>query len=141
MLSGDLDSNGVRDDRDIDLLFLQIGLANHLPPFDLTGDGLVNGADATYLVETILATSFGDINLDRQVDRSDAAILALNFGRAGDSAWARGDFNGDGRTDLFDLVILQQSFAIGQPALAPAAIVAGSCRCSREIGTSGQTTG
>jgi hypothetical protein len=121
VLAGDFDNSSVVDHDDIDLLFVEIGLANHPAAFDLTGDSFVDAADATYLVETILTTTFGDANLDRRVDRLDAAIVALNFGRSGGPAWARGDFNGDGDTDLADLAIGQRSFAFVGPVPAPAA--------------------
>jgi hypothetical protein len=51
----------------------------------------------------------GDANCDGVVNRVDAAILALEFGRASDADWKRGDFNGDRRVDLHDLAILQQA--------------------------------
>jgi hypothetical protein len=121
VLAGDFDNSGVVGHHDIDLLFVEIGLANHPHAFDLTGDSFVDAADATYLVETILTTTFGDANLDRRVDRLDAAIVALNFGRSDGPAWARGDFNGDGVTDLADLAIGQRSFAFIGPVPAPAA--------------------
>lgn len=57
----------------------------------------------------------GDANCDGAVNRVDAAILALNFGRASDADWKRGDFNGDRRVDLHDLAILQQAQSARRP--------------------------
>lgn len=120
--TGDFDANGLVDDRDIDLLFAQVASGSHFAPFDLNGDALVDAADLRYLVETVLTTRIGDANLDGKVDRADAALVAVNFGRTGPAAWARGDFNGDGRTDLVDLAI--QQGALGFPLATPSALVA-----------------
>jgi hypothetical protein len=121
VLAGDFDANGLVDDRDIDLLLVQIGLANHPVAYDLTGDMSVDGADATYLVETILATNFGDANLDGLVNATDTAILTANFGWTGGAAWHRGNFNGDAAIDLIDLAILQSQLGSGVPVASPAA--------------------
>lgn len=122
ILVGDFDYNGVVDDGDIDSLFVEVAAGNNPARFDLSGDALVTAADVLYLVETILATRLGDANLDHKVDRVDAAIVALNYGRSGSAGWARGDFDGDGGTNLVDLAILQRGF--NAPPSAPAAIVA-----------------
>lgn len=127
-LLGDFDADGDVDDRDIDLLFAEVRAGTHSPQFDLTADTLVDQADATHLVETILHSHFGDANLDGFVDRVDVTILARNYGFALGSSWARGDYNGDLRTDLHDLAILQANLTAGSPpspaASVPAAITA-----------------
>jgi hypothetical protein len=113
---GDFDADGDVDDADIDLLFVAINAATHPSSFDLTGDSLVNAADATYLVETILDTRFGDADLDGDVDRRDAAIMASNFGSALSPRWAGGDFNGQSGVSLADLAILQTNL---DPSVSP----------------------
>jgi hypothetical protein len=69
----------------------------------------------------ILSTSAlpGDIDLDGDVDRSDAAIFSQFFGRESGSVWTTGDFDGDTTTTLADLVLLQSN--LGQTSLSPAA--------------------
>lgn len=49
----------------------------------------------------------GDIDLDRDVDRTDAALFAQHFGRASLATWTTGDFDGDKAATLVDLAILQ----------------------------------
>lgn len=49
----------------------------------------------------------GDASGDGTVDRSDAAIVAANFGISADAMWAHGDFTGDGAVGIEDLAILQ----------------------------------
>ena len=52
----------------------------------------------------------GDINGDGMVDRSDAAILATNYGLdTGDATREQGDLSGDGFVGLDDLIMLQSS--------------------------------
>jgi hypothetical protein len=113
---GDFDNDGDVDDADIDLLFGAINGGAHPSSFDLTGDTLVSAADATYLVETILETRFGDANLDGDVDRRDAAIVASNFGSLASPRWSRGDFNGRNGVSLADLAILQTNL---DPSVSP----------------------
>jgi uncharacterized repeat protein (TIGR01451 family) len=48
----------------------------------------------------------GDFNNDAKVDRTDAAILAANFGRT-DAALADGDLTGDNQVGLADLAALR----------------------------------
>jgi hypothetical protein len=117
MPTGDFDSSGVIDDADIDLLQAAVRMGSHDAAFDLTGDGFVTTADVTRLVVDILHTSFGDANLDRIVDRRDVAIVAANLGHADVPGWRNGDFSGDGRVGVRDLVIAQSNFA---PATLPA---------------------
>jgi hypothetical protein len=125
---GDFNFDNDVNDHDIDLLFAEIREGTHTPRFDLTADALVDQTDATHLVETVLHSRFGDANLDGIVDRVDVAILARNYGLAMGSLWARGDYNGDVRTDLHDLAILQANMATTAPpspaATIPAAIAA-----------------
>jgi hypothetical protein len=59
----------------------------------------------------------GDIDLDGEVDRTDAATFSKYFGRESDSIWTTGDFDGDGRTSLTDWGLLQSH--LGQSAASP----------------------
>jgi hypothetical protein len=53
----------------------------------------------------------GDIDRSGTVDRADAALFAASFGRGGDADWSSGDFDGDRRTTLSDLAMLQARLA------------------------------
>ena len=57
------------------------------------------------LVEVILGTSFGDVDLDRDVDTEDLTTSIMNFTSAGGSGklWADGDTDGDSDVDTSDL--------------------------------------
>ncbi len=65
----------------------------------------------------------GDFTGDGATDRRDVAVLVGNFGRRGDSHRGLGDVDGDRRTSLVDLALLQTNFAAASPSpsSAPAA--------------------
>jgi hypothetical protein len=65
----------------------------------------------------------GDIDLDGDVDRKDAALFAQHFGTTSGAVWATGDFNADGATTLSDLVLLQKHFGPSVPGLQAGAAV------------------
>lgn len=58
---------------------------------------------------------YGDINRDGVVDRTDAAILAANFGRTDGAGWEHGNFAlpylRDGSVSLADLALLQRNIS------------------------------
>lgn len=63
----------------------------------------------------------GDANGDQRVNRADAAILAGNYGLAGNGvSWSDGDFNADHRVSLADVAILQQHLGAGGGGLSVA---------------------
>ena len=78
---------------------------------DLNQDRYVDQDDVDYLVKTMLATEYGDANLDGKVDLNDLSILAGSWDSGG--VWANGDFNGDGVVDLNDLSILAGGWGFG----------------------------
>ncbi len=100
----------------------------HSPPFDLTGDGVVDALDVDELVLSILGTLYGDANLDRTVDGLDFIQWNANKFQAG--GWEQGDFSGDMMVDGTDFIIWNankfQTAAnlIGQPGSATADAVA-----------------
>jgi hypothetical protein len=55
----------------------------------------------------------GDANFDSAINGSDFALLAGNFGRAGDRTWRQGDFNGDQAVNGTDFALLAGNF--GRP--------------------------
>ena len=109
---GDLDDSGAVDATDIDLLYDYIdsfGGSGPVPPAealsDLDSDKTVDRGDVSFLIRKILDTEYGDFNLDLQIDTTDLAILAGNFGLLG-KGYGDGDANGDGQIDTTDLAIL-----------------------------------
>ncbi len=71
---------------------------------DMNGDLIVDGEDVRIIVEDVLETEIGDVNLDGVVDSTDAGIINANMGMAG--GWAQGDVNCDGLVDEADLAIV-----------------------------------
>jgi hypothetical protein len=76
---------------------------------DMNGDLEVNDADVTELVEVILGTLVGDVNLDGAVDPADTDIIVASIfdpnpcNSNGSCGWADGDANCDGYVDSADL--------------------------------------
>ena len=66
---------------------------------------MISELDVDYLVNTILQTTVGDLDLDGDVDTKDLTNMLISFSGAGStgSRWATGDTNGDGDTDTADL--------------------------------------
>ncbi|MHB1036613.1 MAG: PEP-CTERM sorting domain-containing protein [Pirellulales bacterium] len=60
----------------------------------------------------------GDIDMDRDVDVFDVAVLQAEYCGAGQ--WAAGDFNADDRVDIFDVAMMQVNF--GRGVVAPPAV-------------------
>jgi len=123
-LLGDVDSSGVLDAADIDLLYANFGSSD--PVFDLTNDGAVNQLDVDLLVRTLIGTQYGDANLDKVVDIEDFGFVFGNLGRTG-VGWADGSFNGDDIVDIEDFGFVFGNFgfdaAMG-PVFAMEAFVA-----------------
>ena len=106
--AGDFNVDASVDADDIDLLFEAITGQSHHPRFDLVADQMLEAADADHLVRVILATEFGDSNLDGNVDAVDLAIVRNNFGGIG--GWVSADFTGDLSIDAADLAIVRNNF-------------------------------
>jgi len=69
-------------------------------------------------VGTSLAQPPGDVNGDGSVNDADLTIL-LDYYNQTNMQWANGDFNGDGWTDFTDLTILLANYQQGDtPPLA-----------------------
>lgn len=71
---------------------------------DMDGDMKVSFEDIRVVVEDILGTHFGDVNLDGVVDATDLAIATAHLGQQG--GWAQGDMDGDGWITQNDLDII-----------------------------------
>jgi hypothetical protein len=110
-VDGDFNDDGLYDGLDIDALVAEIAAGTHQPPFDLTGDGLVNLADRdAWLAEAGevnlgpgLVYLLGDANLDGVVDGQDF-IAWNNHKFQSVAAWTKGDFTADGVVDGQDFL-------------------------------------
>jgi len=100
---GDLTGDSSTDDADIDFLFTQFGSAAWLVDLDVSG--LTDFADVGTLVEDILGTQLGDLDLDGTVNSADLATLDGNLGQTG-LGWAAGDIDGNGVINSIDRDIL-----------------------------------
>jgi hypothetical protein len=82
---------------------------------DLNGDSKVDRHDVDVIVEDILGTDYGDVNLDGKIDANDRNIILANMGKGPGMGWAQGDINGDGYVTQDDLnmyrMTLLQKFA------------------------------
>lgn len=99
---GDLSGDNDVDADDIDLLYAKFGWA---PNLDLTGDGYVTQRDVDRLVHDVLGTSYGDADLDGDVDYSDFMSLIQHWNHW-NVGWRNGDFNGDGVVNYADYQLM-----------------------------------
>ena len=65
---------------------------------------------------TVLATLFGDADLDGGVSINDFNALAGNFGQASGKVWSDGDFDYDGGVSINDFNLLAAGFGQSLPA-------------------------
>ena len=132
---GDLDGDGLVNATD--LLAIQyafMGLGPFLTPdnitdlfdaidagdmiWDFNDDGVVDLADAVYLVEVHGRTVYGDLNLDGVVNIADLQAMTNGFDHGG--GYGQGDLNGDHVVNLTDLMMLRDSFGqTGEPTPVP----------------------
>ena len=112
-LAGDFNNDGLVDDTDIDLLFGAINTGSVDLLFDVNGDSSIDSTDTSFLVQTILGTSWGDSDLDGDVDTIDLTLAIINFTGAGVGAktWSEGDNDGDGDVDTSDLTLAIINFS------------------------------
>ena len=108
-ISGDFNNDSAYDCTDINALTTEVAAGSDMAGFDLTGDGIVDGADVTaWLAEAGAVNNAsggafipGDANLDGFVDVSDFNIWNSNQFTT-QSLWCSGDFNADGSIDVSD---------------------------------------
>ncbi len=110
---GDFNGDDRVDATDIDLLAAAIRTGSPFDPsYDLNRDALVDFDDLSYLVQTVLDTTFGDTDLDGIFNSQDF-ILVFQVGQyednvPGNSGWSDGDWNGDGDFSSDDIVLAFQ---------------------------------
>lgn len=69
---------------------------------DMNGDLVVNAEDVRVIVEDILDSTLGDLNLDGFVDSTDCDVIRTNVGMTG-VGYGGGDANCDGVVSVYDL--------------------------------------
>ena len=134
VVTGDFDSDGDTDLRDIEILCDNLG--GNPGTYDMDGDGDVDADDMIALVQTYLefdsdgdgtpdgtGTFLGDFNADGIVDGTDLSILSGGFGGSG--GFAGGDSNGDGTINGTDLSILSSTFGNVATAAVPEPVTLG----------------
>ncbi|MCA9200683.1 MAG: hypothetical protein KDA87_24250, partial [Planctomycetales bacterium] len=107
-VAGDLNNDTKVDAVDIDLLCLAIRNQDDDEQFDLDLDGNIDERDQTYLIESILGTVIGDVDLDGIFDSSDLVRLFQSATYENPdvvAGWSTGDWNCDQRFDSADLVM------------------------------------
>ena len=113
---GDFTGDSLLDIDDLNRLTDEIRMITEDWRFDLDGSRSVNLGDRNFWVTEIKSTTFGDSNLDGDVNFLDFLALAENFGEAGD--WDQGDFDGNGEVDFLDFLALAENFGESVPAAA-----------------------
>jgi hypothetical protein len=102
------------------------GMPESLSPYDLNSDEVVDRRDVDFLVQSMLETTYGDVDLDGAIGLADIVLLHSNLGRAG-AGWAEGDVTGDGLVDRGDVAMVTRNLGFGhepsQPPASPAAVV------------------
>jgi len=119
---GDVNHDGSVNDADIDRLYDHMPSTD--PAYDVTGDWSVNKADMDKLVHDVLASEYGDADLDGDVDFLDYITTKGNFGTATGAGWADGDFDGDDDVDFFDYLTAKGNFGWQAGPGAPPAVEA-----------------
>ncbi|MFK7882976.1 MAG: GC-type dockerin domain-anchored protein [Phycisphaerales bacterium] len=84
---------------------------------DMNGDLVVDSADVAAIVEGILDSTIGDVNLDGVVNADDAMVAEDNLGNAG--GYADGDVNCDGIVDANDVAIINAAISCPADIAAP----------------------
>lgn len=109
-LPGDFSGNGQLDVADVDILSQHIAAETNDVSHDLTGDGLVDGADLDYWVNDMKATWYGDANLDGEFNSGDFVTVfqAGRFETGTLATWADGDWNADRLFNSADFVVAFQ---------------------------------
>ena len=128
-IEGDINSDGIVDATDIDLLCA--GIQANQTELDLNGDGKIDRSDMSYLIHDILRTTAGDANLNRVFDSGDLVEVFVagqyEDNIVGNSGWATGDWDCDGDFTTSDLVAAFQEggyVAAANPAGSRTAIAA-----------------
>jgi hypothetical protein len=116
---GDLTTDGRVDGADLQQLC--VGIRARDPATDVTGDGITDYTDLSFMVTHFLGSTFGDSNLDRVFNSSDL-VQVFQAGEyedaaLGNSSWADGDWNCDGDFSSADLITAFQAGGFSPSAI------------------------
>ena len=107
---GDFNGDRIVWAEDIDQLLDEINFGSGDLSYDLSGNGALGLEDSSILVQDIIGTPLGDVNLDFIVGVGDLSIMAMNWSDAGDPLptplWTQGDVNGDNLVSIGDLALI-----------------------------------
>ena len=105
-LVGDYNRSGLLDAGDLDLQATEIVRGEHPEAYDLNDDGLVDFDDRQVWVNDLKNTWMGDANLDLEWNSSDLvqAFAAGKYKTGQTAGWEEGDWNGDMRFNVGDLI-------------------------------------
>jgi hypothetical protein len=108
--AGDFDGDGRLEADDLRTLYEGWGTGES--QYDLSADGSVGPADVDLWVRELVGTVAGDVDLDYDVDFSDAtAVMAYYTGPDGTGmTWLEGDFDLDGDVDFSDFTALAGNY-------------------------------
>ena len=126
LLTGDYNANGTLDAEDIDLISNVVQRGDTNRAFDITNDGRVTNDDRDTIVHDLLATWYGDANLDGEFNSLDF-VSVFQIGEYEDgidenSVWSTGDWDGNRDFDSGDFVFAFQDggYEAGpKPAIVP----------------------
>ncbi|MCA9197913.1 MAG: pre-peptidase C-terminal domain-containing protein, partial [Planctomycetales bacterium] len=122
-LTGDFDRNGTVNINDLDLLCARLSIGSTADRYDVNGDGAVNGSDVSYMLENVLQTVVGDVNLDGTFDSADLVKIfsagEYEDSRTDNSVWSTGDWNCDGDFDSSDLIVAFSAGSYNNDATRP----------------------
>ena len=110
--TGDFNSDCAIDQIDIDLLRLAVINMTSDPDFNVDGIGVFNipdAADFDHMITVILATGFGDGDLNQIVNFADFVQLSNNFNLS-QTGWLEGNYNLDENTNFEDFVLMSNNF-------------------------------
>lgn len=109
---GDVNGDTLVDVRDVEAVFAAAANSSADSTFDVNEDGQIAASDGTHIVETILQTKAGDLDLNGKVEFADFLVLSTNFGKAG--SYADGDADGDGLVAFADFLLLSTNFGFAR---------------------------
>jgi hypothetical protein len=117
---GDVTGDGEVTADDIDTLLHVAAAATTVSHYDVNNDGTVDDADVRFVVQDILGTFMGDVNLDGRVDSGDLNSVGIAWRIDNASGWRQGDVTGDGHVNSADLNVIGLNWQSGVAAAAPA---------------------
>ena len=112
---GDINEDEVVNSLDVDALYAGLAVSTTEDRFDVNEDGVVTSSDVDFLIENVLQTRRGDVDLNGRVEFADFLQLSALFGQAG-ASWSDGDTDGDGSVSFADFLALSANFGFDRDA-------------------------